>query len=196
MSIGGGKKVLGLYQLGRLCGYIGVVLLGSILGHLIVKKLAPIIQSSAAIIFLLFFIYLGVRIFLRKNIQVEFKWTKRIHHTIFSLFGHGDRSAAFILGASSVLLPCGLLYALIAAIVSMNNIGLGVLSVALFWLGSAPATFLAPQIFKKILSPLTKKSPRLIGIVIILVAGAGLGQRVSKISMANPTDTKEAKSCH
>lgn len=197
MTVANKKSKTILYQIGRLSGYVFVVFLGSLIGKVFFDTVSPYLKNISLILMSIFFIYLGINIYRGKGFKVRLKYLESIHGKISPLYFSSDYAASFIVGMSSVLLPCGLLYAVISGLVAMSNPVMALSGIFLFWLGSAPATIFAPQVINKILEPIARKKPRVVGFLIVLVALVTLFSR-GNMSLANSNagEKKVGNSCH
>lgn len=137
-----------LYNFGRLAGYslIGLILgsLGSVMNH--IGDLVWIHRLSA-VASGLFLVILGIQFIRTKEFPEPGKWFTGIR----KLITPGIRSAgekkqttvlALLLGLSSALLPCGLLYPAFAFSFALANPLLGALSMSVFFAGTLPGLLL------------------------------------------------------
>ena len=93
-------------------------------------------------------------------------------------------SNPLLLGASSALLPCGLLHAWIAAAAATRSPVAGGAVLACLWLGSAPALELAPSLLRGWLPRARARFPRALPLVLLLLAMAPVAWRLRAATAA------------
>ena len=99
----------------------------------------------------------------------------------------------FLLGATSGLLPCGLLHGWVVAAAGTASAGRGALLLGALWLGSLPALELAPTLLAAPLRRLRIAFPRLVVLMAILLAAA---PAVWRARMAYAAPGSATHSCH
>ncbi|MBP9674613.1 MAG: sulfite exporter TauE/SafE family protein [Bacteriovoracaceae bacterium] len=161
MSCSQNGKSIWLYHVGRLLGYIFFGGLAGFLGESILKKISPQLQFIATISMGLFFIFLGLRVAIKKT--YHFNFLDRISSSMGKLWERfvlpkPKMKSSFFIGALSVLLPCGLLYSVIFSLITFQNKGLGLVAMFMFWVGTLPAMVFAPHLMRKVLTPLQQKN--------------------------------------
>ncbi len=73
------------------------------------------------------------------------------------------------LGAASALLPCGWLYAYLAAAAGSGSAERGVLTMGVFWVGTVPAVLAAAAILQRLTGPLRRRLPAFGALALILI---------------------------
>jgi sulfite exporter TauE/SafE len=159
---------LGSYHLGRIISYSILGILGGLIGSVFISLIEdPIFQAIPSILLGLAFIIFGVRMMKKKKLTL---WTptpiqnriNKLYQSFFSTQNIALRS--FLLGISSSLLPCGLLYGVLVALSTFQSPTTGAIGMASFCLGTMPALFVAPTLISKLLEPLKKKWPEVIAL--------------------------------
>jgi len=132
--------VLG-YQGGRLLAY---GLLGGLLGvvgagasHLLQRSLAPVTPWILALTLLAAALDLGPRVPRIRGLAQILRSLARLAQKF------SPRTRAFLIGASTALIPCGLLYGVFAASITAASFRGGALALGAFGLGAIPALLLA-----------------------------------------------------
>jgi len=160
------KSNLGFYHGGRLLSYTLLGVLGGLIGSLFLNFIEdPIVQLVPSLFLGGAFIIFGVGAFRKKSLSLFAptfiqKKTSKLYGTLFKTKDHTLRS--FLLGVSSSLLPCGLLYGMLIALSSFQNPLTGAIGMASFCLGTVPALFLAPSVINKFVKPLKQRWPQFI----------------------------------
>lgn len=157
------------YQSGRLTGYMLVVLIASLIGfqfQLFLEATAARIVMSVMLSAV--FIAWGVSIYRGKsliNSQRVLNFTQDFWGDAYRLKAGWIRS--FAIGCLSPLLPCGLFYGAILALMITQNIIIMSLGIFAFWLGTLPALVMTPTIIQKILQPLQQRHSKALGLSLI-----------------------------
>ena len=159
-------SALGFYHIGRLISYSLLGLLGGLLGSLFVQLIDnPIFQLIPSVLLGLGFIIFGVRTFNRKEFKLSGpRFLQSRVNRLYSLFFKTENLSlrSFLLGISSSLLPCGLLYGVLIALVTFQNPITGAIGMASFCIGTMPALFVAPGAIAKVINPLRDRWPQFI----------------------------------
>jgi sulfite exporter TauE/SafE len=159
-------SALGFYHIGRLISYSLLGLLGGLLGSLFIQLIEnPIFQLIPSVVLGLGFIIFGIRTLKTKQLKLSSPHflQKKINNLYVLFFKTENLSLrSFLLGISSSLLPCGLLYGVLIALVTFQNPITGVIGMASFCVGTMPALFVAPSAIAKIINPLKAKWPQFI----------------------------------
>ncbi len=87
---------------------------------------------------------------------------------------------AFVIGLMTTLLPCGWLYAFVAAAAGTASPWLGMLTMAVFWLGTLPMMVAVGSGVRLLAGPLARRLPVLMPMLVIV---AGVLTIVSRLSI-------------
>ncbi len=188
------------YQVGRLFGYLGLTLVGILLGRIIrFGVITPVLSEAAMALVALGFIYAGLMRWRGQSLELPLpRRMGQLYQRLYGLLTQAQEPVlrSLSLGLISVLLPCGVLYAAIAAALALANPLAAILGVLAFWLGTLPAMVMAPALLKRILRPLGSRWPRATGLALILLGLLTLGQRWQRLQSTPAAQAQEAKSCH
>ena len=171
-----------IYQIGRLIGYTLMAIVIALIGHQI-DFIRPYLGTLGGVAFGLFFILWGVQFFRGRPIEVKLPkflnaLTQRVWKVPF-LFSRQSHLRAFLVGFFSFLLPCGLLYAVLLGMISLQSPLMMGLTLFSFWLGTLPAMIFAPEILKRGLQKtLGHFSPRVLGATFFVVGVVTIGWRM------------------
>ena len=194
------------YQVGRLIGYL---LLGAFAGWfgslLQIKNLPPYASLVPAMIVGGLFIFWGVQHLRGK--KAELPTPKFLNKFYFFLWGrfvknNSSSSKSFFTGLISILLPCGFLYGVVLGTVALENFLMAMISMFFFWLGTVPSMVAAPEIFKRLLTPLKQKLPKFYAITLVIIGVSTISLRMIKFHQKNMTSQShqeshhESQSCH
>jgi len=183
------------YHLGRLAGYTGLGALAGLLGSEILTDGTTTIASwIAAMVLGLTFIFMGISAWRGKGVHL-FRLPPRLSREIFGRV----QGKPLLLGLATAFLPCGWLHGFILAAIATRSASSGALLLLLFWLGTVPALTAAPVVIRRILGPLTRKAPRIVGVLLISAGMINIGTKMwgTKMWGAKMSTTgSEARSCH
>ncbi len=193
------KPEVGLYHIGRLIGYtligVGLPYIGLSISGIKENPSLPLISS----LFIgITFITLGLSTKIKKmNLYKLFmsklnRLNSIVFKQIFSHFYQANNTRSFLLGASSALLPCGILWVVLLLSLTTANPLLSLTFIVSFWLGTVPALTFAPIILKKIVSPLQTRAPYVLSSAFILIGIATISYRL----MMFYGQTQGGMSCH
>jgi sulfite exporter TauE/SafE len=159
------------YQTGRLLGYMLVVLIASLIGFQFKLFLeATIARAIMSILLSSVFIFWGISIYREKafiNSNIIMEYTKDFWGNAYRLRSGWLRS--FSVGTLSPLLPCGMFYGVILALMISQNILIMSLGVFAFWLGTLPSLVMTPTLLQKFINPLQQKYPKALGLSFISI---------------------------
>jgi sulfite exporter TauE/SafE len=171
MSVSKSRRSLILYHLGRLLGYSLLGGIAGLLGHQFFNippfSLVPVL---AAMTLGLSFLYIGVQLWLGRSPHL-FRLPPHLLIRIHRFGGNGP----FIVGLLSAALPCGWLHTFVLGAVALQDPLRGMLYLFLFWLGTLPAMSLASLTGLRLFQPLTKKAPKLSGLLFIILGLLSIG---------------------
>lgn len=155
-----------LYQVGRLLGYLLVGLTIGLLGKAILFKISRPLNIVFSILIAAFFIYLGVRLYINKPLSMKMPSIIQKIWNSLNLKKQGN-THSFLVGLFSIFLPCGFLYAVLFATMSLQNLAVGLGTIVAFWMGTLPAMVSAPVLLNKVLQPFMKRRPQLTGLFLV-----------------------------
>jgi sulfite exporter TauE/SafE len=135
-----GKQSSWFYQTGRLTGYLSIGTILSFVGQAALKTLLVKIGLGFWY-FLALVIAIGIIYFLVS--KINFNTPKFIENiskqiTLHALSQRNQSRKAFLIGLSSVFLPCGILYLALISLVALNGPLLAFAGIVFFWLGTLP----------------------------------------------------------
>jgi sulfite exporter TauE/SafE len=195
------KIDIGRYQVGRLLGYLLLGGFAGFMGGLItLGDVHPLLTWLPSYIVGGLFIFWGMRSFQGK--KAELPLPKFLQDAYQAMWRKVNRNfpqvtKAFFTGLISILLPCGLLYGVIAATVATQAPMAGMLGMFFFWLGTLPAMVVAPSLIRKILRPLQNHRPKIYALSLMLVGVLTVGMRMMKeVNLSHAPDKNETMSCH
>lgn len=184
MAVAHDKKSIFVYQVGRLLAYLMIATLVSFLGQATLRQLSPQLNLWSTYFIAGVFVFIGFKILMNRNYELPLP---RFISQIFLKFNmlvtrklKGTAMGSFLVGFSSIMLPCGILYALIFSLVAFKGISLALLSVVTFWVGTLPVMVLGPNFFRKYLSGIVSKFPRVTGVLLISIGLLALYYRHGK----------------
>lgn len=139
------------------------------------------------------------------------KATQKIKEAFGNLFRKGSLSSMLFIGIVNGLLPCGFVYVGIAGALAVGDVGMGVVYMALFGLGTIPVMFVTSVAGNFISIGIRQKLTKIIPVLAILLAvlfilrGMNLGimyispktEKMLKVIPAEQMkqDTMKAKDC-
>jgi len=189
---GGGERprpaALSAYHLARLVGYavLGLVA-GSIGAAVDLGGEAAGFGRAAAVLAGLFMIVAGLGTFVGPRLLA---WRKkksgpgRVSLALTRLMGRASKLGPFQrslwIGALTALLPCGWLYAFLAAAAGTGSPVKGALVMAAFWLGSVPILLGLGIGAGSLLGPLQRRAP---AVVSVLLIGLGMFTVLGRFSV-------------
>jgi sulfite exporter TauE/SafE len=165
------------YQVGRLLGYLTIVVILSFVG-INLNRYSQNLSLIMAIFIGLIFIYSGVV----SHIHLHFpfqnftqKLTQKLFHFLDSV---NPLLKSFAVGFMSLFLPCGPLYAMVISLAIIGNKYVSVLGIIGFWVGTVPLLFFTPEVVEKIFKPIKNKIPRLSSLTLVLIGMSTIGYRI------------------
>lgn len=191
------------YQLGRLTGYLLLGVSAGVLGNFLSFKDYPAgFSLIPAVIMGMIFIYMGVRKFKNKKAEVRLpSFMKAFYFILWNRFVKSNKGMlrSFFVGLISIMLPCGLLYGVALGTVALQSLSLSIVSVFFFWLGTLPSMVMAPEIFRKIIRPLSSKLPKTSAVGLMIIGLITISLRVMKLedkTNSQATNTPKQHKCH
>lgn len=153
------KKGLWPYHLGRLVSYSGLGALAGALGQFFLTSEFIWLRWFSAGTFALFLFYAGLRLLNPKIKKINFTLPTS---QLFKL-----KHSAFLVGLTTILLPCGWLYTYVAAAIATKSSYAGALMMFLFWLGSLPALSTVPQFISATIKRSSPNQQKVAGFILI-----------------------------
>lgn len=152
--------------MGRIISYTTLGFIAGLAGSTFTQFFQdPLIQLIPSFILGLGFIIFGLRAFRSGKLQLRGPlFFQKSVNKVYSLFFKTKNLLlrSFLIGISSSLLPCGLLYGVLIALTTFQNPTTGAIGMASFCLGTIPALLVAPSIIVKILQPIKKRWPQIV----------------------------------
>ena len=178
LNCSGSKKSNYAYQLGRLSGYLIVALIMTTVGQFLLQG---IINESVTLVASILIggalIWMGLRPVIGIDKKLSFNAGSFIYK---KLLNKKDKSIliTYLIGSSSIFLPCGLIYGLLLPLMALKSIELSLLSVVTFWIGTLPIMAMAPYLIQKLLIPFRKKAPVFISFCLVFMGITVITSRV------------------
>lgn len=189
------------YQVGRLFSYLVLGVIGGTLGSILNFRTAhPLINFAPSIFIGALFIFWGIQSFRRKK---TFKLAPRFlslsyQHLWHRLVANNNSSMKpLLVGALSILLPCGFLYGIVLGTMATQSTAPAVLGMFFFWLGTLPSMLLAPGVMNRVLRPFQVKRPQLYALCLVLIGVGTIGIRAkTHFEMQQIKEEEVHHSCH
>jgi hypothetical protein len=184
------------YQVGRLLGYLALGAIAGFAGGLFNFEMAPAwFKVFPSFLVGGLFIFWGIKSY--RGQKAELPLPKFLQRSYQFLWRKVYRKA-FLTGLISILLPCGLLYGVIAATVALQSPWTAMLGMFAFWLGTLPAMVAAPGLVKRVLRPLSQRRPKAYALALMTVGIFTIGVRAANQLEAShkPASAKVEHSCH
>jgi sulfite exporter TauE/SafE len=153
------KKGLWPYHLGRLISYCSLGALAGALGQFFLTSEFVWLRWFSAGTFAFFLFYAGLRLLNPKIKKLNFNLPTS---KLFKL-----KHSAFLVGLSTILLPCGWLYSYVAAAIATKSPYAGAIMMFLFWLGSLPALSAIPQLINATIKRSSPSQQKIAGFILI-----------------------------
>lgn len=197
----GQRADLWRYQVGRLLGYLSLGAVAGFMGGLFtLSDVHPWLSVVPSLLVGSLFLFWGLQALRGKTAQLPMpRFLGRIYQALWQRVHRRfpKLTRAFFTGFISILLPCGLLYGVIAATVATQAPLTAMLGMLFFWLGTLPAMLAAPGLVRRILRPLRQQRPTVYALSLMVIGVLTIGVRVVKQVEKNAAvETVETKSCH
>jgi sulfite exporter TauE/SafE len=170
-----GWSVSGAYHAGRLASYLGLGALAGALGAG-VEGLGTLagLSRMAAIVAGVLMVAWGVDTILtlgghRSRFHAPALLSRTLGRVTRSLGGVSGPRRAAITGLATALLPCGWLYAFVAAAGGTGSPGRAALVMAFFWTGTLPLMASLGLGFQRVAGPLRKSLPLVTATVVVAI---------------------------
>ncbi len=133
------------YQLGRATTYVGLGVLGALLAGLLVGGVGLRWLSAGlllfAALFMLGYAVPGLKRLTGAGVGGEGRWSRSLAGWVRPLFAAPFGWRGWLLGVALGFIPCGLLYAAVAAASSYGEPLTAAFGMAAFWAGTVPTLF-------------------------------------------------------
>lgn len=191
-----------LYQLGRLTSYGFLGFLFGWLGRGF--YLAGYQQQLSVIvgIFMVLFVIIPEKIVAKYTFSKPvYKLVNNVKYHLGTQFKRRSSDAFYTIGLFNGLLPCGLVYVALFGAIAMNSIGMSMLFMILFGLGTVPMMSLVVYVSHFLSNNIRQKIQRIVPILIIIVGSLfilrGLGLDIPYLS-PNPVSlqVQNISRCH
>lgn len=192
------------YQFGRLLGYLLLAGLAGYLGSFLnIKSLHPYAAVVPGFIIGGLFVFWGIQNFRGRKAELPMpKFFGKFYTRLWMklVFKNKNFTKAFFTGFISIMLPCGLLYGIVLSTAAMENVGMALVSMFFFWLGTVPSMVAAPGILQKIIRPIKNKLPKTYAITLVSIGLLTISFRISKLHEIQKQERLSGeithKSCH
>ncbi len=188
----------GYFLLGLGAGYLGSKVLNDSLG--IGAGASVIVPWLAAIAISFSFIWLGVQAWRTQGMshvrgpQLFQKLQTRLWGRVLAKPGV---LASALAGLLSVFLPCGWLHSFVLASLAMQDPLKGGVFMLAFWAGTLPALSALPYFVRALFSPIMKRAPRFVSVVLVVAGFATLGIKlVPWVRASAKGETVQCHKCH
>ena len=166
-----------MYNVGRLTSYLtlgalagaigaGVSSLGALAG---VQQAATVLAGALMIGWAISTLaaHRGVRV---GRLRAPASWQRTMGRALHAVREQPMATRAWLTGLLTTMLPCGWLYVFVAAAAGSGSVRTGILTMALFWLGTVPALLSVGLGAQRLFGPLRARLPML-SATLVLVMG-------------------------
>lgn len=186
-----------LYQIGRLWSYLFLGFLFGFLGEVFLKgRVTAYLSLFSASLMAILFLLLAFQAW-KGTVHFPLpKLLRRLSVAISKNAAVSQKTSSFLTGILTVLLPCGWLHGFVLAAAATQSAFKGAALLGIFWLGSVPALWFSPQLFRKVVAPFRHAMPRASGLILMFVAMAVVGYRVYPALSQLRTGEEQKHHCH
>lgn len=156
------------YHLGRLISYTLLGAFAGGLGSFFLTTEIVWLRWISAGLFAGFLAFAGFRLLFPQLSKI--KLPSVLSHSLFRM-----RPSAFLVGLTTILLPCGWLYTYVAAAIATRSAWAGALMMSVFWFGSLPALSALPSLIQSVVRKSNPTQKRVAGVVLIFASLYSLG---------------------
>ena len=167
------KKQNFIYQLGRLLGYLSMAIILGTLGQEVLRPLTQNMKYLA--IAMIGLIFLSIVVTTIISIRSTLPLANKLGEVGQKILAK-SKGRPFLVGLSSVFLPCGMLYSFLLALVAVQSLPFAIIAVIGFWAGNLPGLIATPFLVQKLTSKfpskiryLTPTFVALIGLLVVLI---------------------------
>lgn len=190
--IGGASAAArGLYHATRIAAYVGLGAVAGTLGAgLDLGGAAFGVQRAALVLAAVTLLAAGAWMLLRPHWGPRVRlptprWARDLVARVTrSAAGRSPTVRATLLGGASALLPCGWLYAFVAAAAGTGSATGGALVMLAFGVGTVPLLLLVSIGARRLSEPLRRRAPTAVGLVLLLLGTAALAGRFEVPALA------------
>lgn len=187
---------LGLYHAGRIGSY---VLLGALVGMLGYGATLGGWQQPLSVALGLFILLVLLLPSSWKHRMGGSVWAAPVRRALNNLWGRGGYGVMALMGALNGLLPCGLVYAGLAASATSFHPGMGAAYMAAFGIGTLPLLLtlrpLVRRLSQRLRNRITGAVPWLVGAMALLLVLRGLNLGIPYISPQLPQAAPAERHC-
>lgn len=184
------------YHLGRLLGYLSLGAAAGLLGKQVfgTSLESKWISLAAAFILGIGFLAAGVRVW-----QGNLPHLSILSKSLLVRLYRKAHGSALGTGLITAFLPCGWLHTFVMGAVAMRSAALGAGFLFMFWLGTLPALSAAPWLTRKILRPISIRTPRVAALLLILAGVMSIGAKMLPLFLTDSLAQEQSSSpghCH
>jgi len=171
------------YQLGRLLGYLTI---GTALSFVGQAALNVLLRYVGIGFWYFLLVLVVVSLFVLFSSKLNFKapkWIERLSLGVTKVAMSQKNSSlkAFLMGVSSVFLPCGVLYLAVISLVALSTPLLTAVGILFFWMGTVPLLHFGLPLLRRTLDRFSVKLSQVNAVVVILMCVAVLFNRYPNI---------------
>lgn len=183
LSVGSDFKSNSSYQLGRLSAYLIMALIAMFTSTLIQNSgIGQYVPLVGGVFIGLLFTFWGLQSMRGRKFEVKLPhFFNNLYKSLFSRFSKNKNSKiikGYSVGALSLMLPCGFLYAVVITLMTFQSPLIGFLGVIGFWLGTLPAMVFAPTLINQIIKPIANYAPKISGLLLICLGLSTVSYRL------------------
>jgi sulfite exporter TauE/SafE len=183
MTVGKDYKSNASYQIGRLSAYLLMATIAMFTSSLIQSTgIGQYIPLVGGVFIGLLFTFWGLQSIRGRKFEVKLPlFFNRLYQKLFSNFSNKNSSRivkGYSIGAISLMLPCGFLYAVLITLMTFQSPLVGFLGVVGFWLGTLPAMVFAPGLIHQVIKPIANYAPKFSGALLICLGLSTVSYRL------------------
>ncbi|WP_373064330.1 sulfite exporter TauE/SafE family protein [Gemmatimonas sp.] len=197
-----------MYNVGRLTSYltlgaiagaigVGVSALGALAG---VQHAAAVVAGALMIGWAISTMAAqrGLRLGALRHsaLRVPEAWQRAMGRVLHAVREQPIATRAWLTGLLTTMLPCGWLYVFVATAGGSGSIRAGVLTMAVFWLGTVPALLAVGLGVQRVFGPLRHRLPMLSAALVLMMGLLSISGRFSMHRAASETLRSDAPSVH
>ncbi len=175
-----------MYNVGRLTSYLtlgaiagaigaGVASLGALAG---LQHAAAVVAGTLMIGWAISTIaaHRGVRL---GSLRAPESWQRAVGRVLHAVREQPMATRAWLTGLLTTMLPCGWLYVFVATAGGSGSVRAGVLTMAVFWLGTVPALLVVGLGAQRLFGPLRQRLPMLSAALVLVMGLLSISGRFS-----------------
>ena len=182
LTVGRDHKSNASYQFGRLSAYLIMATIAMFTSTLIqntgISQFVPLVGGVSIG---LLFTFWGLQSMRGRKFEVKLpRFLNKLYQTLFTRFSKNNSKMlkGYSVGALSLMLPCGFLYAVVITLMTFQSPLIGFLGVIGFWLGTLPAMVFAPTLINQIIKPIASYAPKFSGLLLICLGLSTVSYRL------------------